>query len=181
MIDAASQIMPNAFDAEMADFSEEETERSRYACTDLHNAQWYRRGRQGAESPYFQRRICGGCGDRRYRYPSGYRIPCGFRTGNVQRHDPHRNTRSSVNLPDVYAAGDCAMVKNAITGQAQWSAMGSTANLAARAMAKAMNGAGNGYGGCLGTGVVRLLPTLNGAVQELTEEQAKAQGMRPLP
>ena len=40
------------------------------------------------------------------------------------------------NLPDIYAAGDCAMVKNALTDRPQWSAMGSTANLAARAMAK---------------------------------------------
>lgn len=79
-------------------------------------------------------------------------------------------------LPDVYAAGDCAMVKNSLTRQPQWSAMGSTANLAARAMAKSLYGAGNGYGGCLGTGVVRLLPTLNGGRTGLTEEQAKAAG-----
>ena len=53
------------------------------------------------------------------------------------------------NLPDVYAVGDCAMVSNSLTGKGQWSAMGSTANLAARAMAKRLYGAGNGYGGCL--------------------------------
>ena len=63
-------------------------------------------------------------------------------------------------LPDIYAVGDCAMVQNAQTGKSQWSAMGSTANLAARAMAKALNGLGDGYGGCFGTGVVRLLPKL---------------------
>ena len=72
------------------------------------------------------------------------------------------------NLPDIYAVGDCAIVKNALTGQPQWSAMGSTANLAARAMAKSLNGIGKGYGGCLGTGVVRLLPTLNGGRTGLT-------------
>lgn len=33
------------------------------------------------------------------------------------------------NLEDVYAAGDCVMVKNRITGQPQWSPMGSSANL----------------------------------------------------
>ena len=33
-------------------------------------------------------------------------------------------------LPDIYAAGDCALVKNRITGKRQWSAMGSTANIA---------------------------------------------------
>ena len=30
------------------------------------------------------------------------------------------------NLEDVYAAGDCVMVKNRITGQPQWSPMGSS-------------------------------------------------------
>jgi len=68
------------------------------------------------------------------------------------------------------------MVKNAQTGRPQWSAMGSTANLAARAMAKSINGIGNGYGGCLGTGVVRLLPNLNGGRTGLTEAQAQAAG-----
>ena len=86
------------------------------------------------------------------------------------------DSRMKTNLPDVYAAGDCAMVKNALTGQPQWSAMGSTANLAARAMAKSLNGSGHGYGGCLGTGVVRLLPALNGGRTGLTEAQAKEAG-----
>lgn len=45
-------------------------------------------------------------------------------------------------------------------------------------MAKALNGIGNGYGGCLGTGVVQLLPTLNGGRTGLTEVQAKAAGYK---
>ena len=81
------------------------------------------------------------------------------------------------NIPDIYAVGDCAMVKNAITDKPQWSAMGSTANLAARAMAKKMYEQGTGYGGCLGTGVVRLLPALNGGRTGLTQEQAAAAGI----
>jgi len=40
------------------------------------------------------------------------------------------DARQQTNLPDIYAVGDCAMVHNALTGAAQWSAMGSTANLA---------------------------------------------------
>ena len=43
-------------------------------------------------------------------------------------------------------------------------------------MAKSLHGAGNGYGGCLGTGVVRLLPDLNGGRTGLTQEQAEAAG-----
>lgn len=61
------------------------------------------------------------------------------------------------NVADVYAAGDCAMVHNSLTGQPQWSAMGSTANLSARALACTLTGTPAVYGGCLGTGVVRLL------------------------
>ena len=87
------------------------------------------------------------------------------------------DNQMKTNLPDVYAVGDCAMVKNAITGQAQWSAMGSTANLTARVLAKCLNGIGSGYKGCLGTGVVRLLPTLNAGRTGLTEIQAKAAGL----
>ena len=65
------------------------------------------------------------------------------------------------NVPDVYAAGDCALVKNMQTGRQQWSAMGSTANLAARALAKTLAGRPAAYGGCLGTGVVKLLQDLS--------------------
>lgn len=39
------------------------------------------------------------------------------------------------NLDDIYAAGDCAMVRNRITGKRQWSAMGSTANITGRILA----------------------------------------------
>ena len=34
--------------------------------------------------------------------------------------------------PDIYACGDCALVTNRLTGKRQWSAMGSTANIAGR-------------------------------------------------
>ena len=72
------------------------------------------------------------------------------------------------------------MVTNRLTGKGQWSAMGSTANLAARVMALSMNGSGKTYGGCLGTGVVRLLPDLNGGRTGLTEAQARAEGFEPV-
>ncbi len=37
--------------------------------------------------------------------------------------------RMATNVADVYAAGDCAMVKNRLTGERQWSPMGSSANM----------------------------------------------------
>lgn len=40
------------------------------------------------------------------------------------------------NDEDIYAAGDCAMVKNFITGKNNWTPMGSTANIAARLCAR---------------------------------------------
>ena len=84
------------------------------------------------------------------------------------------------NLPDIYAAGDCAMVYNRLTGKPQWSAMGSTANITARALAKTITGTDTPYGGCLGTGVVKLLPQLNAGRTGLTEAQAKAEGFDPI-
>ena len=81
------------------------------------------------------------------------------------------------NLPDIYAVGDCALVKNRITGKRQWSAMGSTANIAGRALALNLSGDQLEYPGCLGTGVVKLAENLNGARTGMTEEQAKAEGI----
>lgn len=80
------------------------------------------------------------------------------------------------NLPDIYAVGDCAQVYNRLTGKGQWSAMGSTANITGRLLAKNLTGQEAGYGGCLGTGVVKLTDSLNAGRTGLTEEQAKAAG-----
>ncbi len=80
------------------------------------------------------------------------------------------------NLADIYAVGDCALVKNRITGKGQWSAMGSTANIAGRALALNLSGGQMPYPGCLGTGVVKLFDGLHAARTGLTEEQAKAAG-----
>lgn len=67
------------------------------------------------------------------------------------------------NLPDVYAAGDCALVKNRITGAPQWSAMGSSANYEGRTLAQILGGAEKTYPGVLGTGVVKLPASTPGA------------------
>lgn len=79
------------------------------------------------------------------------------------------------NLEDVYAAGDCAMVTNRITGKPQWSPMGSSANLEGRTLAQVLAGKKKVYPGVLGTGVVKL-PGLNIGRTGLTEEQARAAG-----
>ncbi|MDD6033655.1 MAG: FAD-dependent oxidoreductase, partial [Oscillospiraceae bacterium] len=90
--------------------------------------------------------------------------------------DEHQKTSVS----DIYAAGDCALVRSRITGRAQWSAMGSTANITGRLLARNLTGETLSYGGCLGTGVVKLTADLNAGRTGLTEEQAKAAGFDPV-
>ena len=79
------------------------------------------------------------------------------------------------NLEDVYAAGDCVMVTNRITGERQWSPMGSSANMEGRTLAQVIAGEQKKYPGVLGTGVVKL-PGLNIGRTGLTEEQARKAG-----
>lgn len=89
------------------------------------------------------------------------------------------NEYGETNLPDIYAAGDCAMVHNAITGKATWSPMGSTANIAGRVIAQNMMGAKISYRGTLGTAVCKL-PGINVGRTGLTEVQAKEEGFDPV-
>lgn len=79
------------------------------------------------------------------------------------------------NLPDVYAAGDCAMVKNRLTEKPQWSPMGSSANLEGRTLAQALAGEEKSFPGVLGTAVCRL-PGLNCGKTGLTEQAARDAG-----
>lgn len=175
VIDAAPQIMPNAFDAEMAAYAKRQLKAAGMRVLTSVSLKGIR-GTDHAESVVTDSGVL----------PAdlvilaiGVRPATGFLEGaglEMFKGTILVDEELRTNLPDVYAAGDCAMVKSAMTGNPQWSAMGSTANLAARAMAKKMHGIGSGYGGCLGTGVVRLLPSLNGGRTGLTEEQAKAAG-----
>lgn len=175
VIDAASQIMPNAFDADMAGYARRQLKASGMRVLTSVSLKGIN-GNEHVESVSTDGGILpadlvilaiGVRPATAFLNESGIEM---FKGTIVVDKD------MQTNIPDIYAAGDCAMVKNAITGQPQWSAMGSTANLAARAMAKKIYDKGNGYGGCLGTGVVRLLPTLNGGRTGLTQEQAAAAG-----
>ena len=86
--------------------------------------------------------------------------------------DQHLRT----NLPDIYAAGDCAMVANRQTGKPAWSPMGSTANIAGRILAENAAGRERAYPGVLGTGVAKLPGGLNAGRTGLTETAARAEG-----
>lgn len=77
---------------------------------------------------------------------------------------------------DIYAVGDCAMVKNRITGKDSWTPMGSTANLTGRTCAKVIAGtARHGFRGVLGTNVLQL-PGVNVGKTGLGIEAARAAG-----
>lgn len=89
------------------------------------------------------------------------------------------NEKGETNLPDVYAAGDCAMVHHALTGKTAWSPMGSTANISGRIIAQNMLGADLAYKGALGTAVCKL-PELNVGRTGLTEAQAAEEGFHPV-
>lgn len=79
------------------------------------------------------------------------------------------------NVEDIYAVGDCAVVTNRLTGDRQWSPMGSSANLEGRTLAQILTGSKKAYPGVLGTGIVKL-PGLNCGRTGLCEDQAKAAG-----
>lgn len=78
-------------------------------------------------------------------------------------------------LPDVYAAGDCAVVSNALTKETQWAPMGSAANMEGRVLAEVLGGKESVFGGVLGTAVVKM-PGMNAARTGLNEGAAKAAG-----
>ena len=63
-------------------------------------------------------------------------------------------------LPDVYAAGDCVMVTNRMTGEDRWAPMGSSANLEGRTLAQILAGKDKSFPGVLGTAVCKL-PGIN--------------------
>ena len=179
VIDAASQIMPNAFDPEMADYAKRRlkqagmqvlTSRSIRSITGAGRAN----GIVTDGGPIAADVVVLAIG---VRPATGFLANTGLEMfkGTILVDD-HLRT----NIPDVYAVGDCAMVNNAVTGARQWSAMGSTANITARILARNLAGHDVSYGGCLGTGVVKLLPELNAGRTGLTEAQAKAAGLDPV-
>lgn len=178
VVDAAAQIMPNAFDPEMADYAR-------------------RRLKEAGVQIFTGRRLTGVRGEQKAEgietdggsvaadvvvLAIGVRPATAFLADSgleMVKGTIVTDEYLCTNVPDVYAAGDCAQTHNMLTGKPQWSAMGSTANIAARVLAKSLCGEKAAYGGCLGTGVVKLLPQLNAGRTGLTEAQARAEGYDP--
>lgn len=179
VIDAAAQIMPNAFDAEMAEYAKRQlknagmrvlTSTGITAITGTERATGIETSAGSIAADVVVLAIG-------VRPATAFVSDIGLEMfkGTIVVDEYMRT-----NLPDIYAAGDCAMVRNALTGKPQWSAMGSTANLSGRALAKTITGTPTVYHGCLGTGVVKLLPDFNAGRTGLTEIQAKDAGYDPI-
>ena len=173
--DMAAQVMPNLFDAEMADYIRRHLQQKGMrvvtgagleAVLGTDKATGIRTGVGSFEGDVVVMAIG-------VRPATGFLADSGLELnrGTVVVDD-HQRT----NLPDVYAVGDCAQVYNRITGKGQWSAMGSTANITGRCLAKNLTGVDTVYGGCLGTGVVKLTAELNAGRTGLTEAQAREAG-----
>ncbi len=175
VVDMASQIMPNLFDAEVAGYLRRQLQSKGIRIVTGAGLEEV----LGSEKTTGIRTGVGNFEGDVVVLAIGVRPATGFLQGSgVEMFkgtivvDDHQRT----NLPDVYAVGDCAMVTNRVTGKGQWSAMGSTANITGRLLAKNLTGKDAPYGGCLGTGVVRLADGLNAGRTGLTEEQAAAAG-----
>lgn len=173
VIDAASQIMPNAFDEEMADYAKRKLKAAgirvltstaivKVLGEDKASGVETANGVLNAELVIL---AIGVRPATQFLQDSGIAMDRGTIVVNEYME---------TNIPDVYAVGDCAQVYNALTKMPQWSAMGSTANIAGRLAGQNCAGAKLAYGGCLGSGVAKLLPDLNCGRTGLTEAQAKA-------
>ena len=175
VMDMAPQLMPNIFDPEMADYVRRQLQGRgmRILTKTPLNAIG------GEERVSHVDTGAGSLPADMVVLAAGIRPATGFLSGTGLEMDRGcilTDECQRTNLPDIYAVGDCALVKNRITGKRQWSAMGSTANIAGRALALNLSGEQMTYPGCLGTGVVKLSENLNGARTGLTEEQARAEG-----
>ncbi len=175
VVDMASQVMPNLFDAEFAGYIRRQLQgRGLRVVTGAGLEQVL-----GQDRASGVRTSVGAFEGDVVVLAIGVRPATAFLAGSgieMNRDAIIVDKYQRTSLNDVYAVGDCAQVYNRLTGKGQWSAMGSTANITARCLAKNMTGAPAPYGGCLGTGVVRIASDLNAGRTGLTEAQALENG-----
>lgn len=97
-------------------------------------------------------------------------LALGEKTGAL-RVDEHMRTSD----PDIYAAGDCAEVRNLMTGQPAFVPLGSTANKQGRVAANHICGIEDEFPGVLGSAVCKVFDYCV-ARTGLTEREARAAG-----
>lgn len=175
VVDMAKQVMPNLFDAEVADYIRRQLQaRGIRVVTGAALTQVL-----GTDKATGIATAVGNFEGDVVVMAIGVRPATGWLEGSgveMNRGTIVVDRQQRTSLADVYAVGDCAQVFNRITGKGQWSAMGSTANITGRLLARNLTGMETVYGGCLGTGVVKLAKDLNAGRTGLTEEQAKDAG-----
>lgn len=174
VIDMASQIMPNVFDPEMADYAKKHLQKSgiRIQTGTALKAVLGEEKASGIQTDH------GTIMADLVVVSIGIRPNTAFLADTGMEMDRGTivvDNQMKTSLPDIYAAGDCVVVKNRITGKSQWSAMGSSANYEGRTLAQVLAGKEKYYPGVLGTGVVKL-PGLNAGRTGLTETQARDAG-----
>ncbi len=175
VVDMASQVMPNLFDAEMAAYIRRQLQAKGMRIITGAGLEEV----LGSDRATGIRTSVGTFAGDLVVLAIGVRPATGFLADSgieMNRGTIVVDKQQKTNIEDIYAVGDCAQVYNSITGNSQWSAMGSTANLTGRLLAKNLTGENLSYGGCLGTGVVRLAKDLNAGRTGLTEAQAAAAG-----
>ena len=96
--------------------------------------------------------------------------------GEAIRVDDHGRT----SLPDVYAAGDCATARHAVTGEPDWVPLGLTANRAGRAIGATVAGDSTPVGDIAGTAAVKAFDAEAARVGILDPEEAEAAGFDPV-
>ncbi|HIR60405.1 MAG TPA: FAD-dependent oxidoreductase [Candidatus Faecivivens stercoravium] len=175
VLDMAPQLMPGVFDSEMADYIRRQLQSKGMRVMTGTALQ----GIQGGEKVTGVATAAGNLPADIVFLAVGIRPATKFLQGSGLQMDRGCilvNEYLETNLPHIYAVGDCAMVKNRVTGKPMWSAMGSTANIAGRALALGLGGEKAAYPGALGTAVVKLAADLNAAKTGLTEKAAAEAG-----
>ncbi len=171
LIDMAPQLLPNLLDAEMADYLRRHLVKKGLRVltgTAL-------KGFRGSDAVSAVESAAGVLPAELVILAMGVRPATRFLENSglaMQRGTIVTDAAHKTNLEDVYAVGDCALVTNRITGAAQWSAMGSTANIAGRELALELAGEEVRYPGCLGSGVAKVFEDMNVARTGLTMQQA---------
>jgi NADPH-dependent 2,4-dienoyl-CoA reductase/sulfur reductase-like enzyme/rhodanese-related sulfurtransferase len=87
------------------------------------------------------------------------------------------NERMETNVPDVYAAGDCAENIHLVTGKPAWFPLGSTAAKMGRVAAVNAAGGDDRFQGVLGTVIVKAFDFTIGKVG-LSEKEAQKEGFK---
>ena len=80
-------------------------------------------------------------------------------------------------VEDIYAAGDCATIKNIVTGQDSYVPLATGANKLGRIVGENLAGANNSFQGSLGSSCIKIMD-MEAACTGLTEGQAEKLGIK---